>query len=161
MKQKTNIKEKSDSITRTESFAGVIARGADGKRTLVLNSPAWYRHQMQRFKDGEKVTLEVHNRRPKRTDAQNRYYFGAILPLLAEKLGEPKIELLHELVKGLFLTEGIYDVGGRKVRLIKSTTELTKAEFSELIMNIESEFGIVAPPTENWDLPKLHDEDES
>ena len=109
--------------------------------------------------DGEKVTLEVHNRKAKRTEAQNRYYFGVYLPLIGKETGEHNIDRLHALFSGKFLTEMVVEVLGEKTRLKKSTTELGVGEFCEYIMNIESETGVAAPPTENYDLaPLVHSE---
>lgn len=140
-------------VTRTESFAGIIKTDPQtGKKRLHIVSEVWYRHQLNRFKDGANVTIELHSKKPKRSEQQNRYYFGVYLPLIAEETGEHDIDALHELFKGKFLSEGIVEVLGQKVRKKKSTTDLGRAEFSEYIMNIEAETGIAAPPTENYDL---------
>ena len=148
----------SDSITvtRTQPFAAVIRKSkVDGTHNLVVVSQQWYRHQLGRFKDGEQVTLEVHSRKPKRTEQQNRYIWGVFYPLIARETGEQDLDALHELFKGKFLSEGIVEVLGEKVRKKKSTTELGVGEFCEFVMNIEALTGIQAPPTENWELVPL------
>lgn len=151
-------------VTRTQSFTARIVEGRDGNRILRVSSPAWYRHQLNKFPAGTKGTLEFHTQKPKRTDQQNRYYWGVYLPLIAKETGEHDLDGLHELFKGKFLTEGIVEILGQKVRKKKSTTELGIAEFSEFIMNIEAETGIEAPPTENYGLeplgtnPNIHSE---
>lgn len=138
-------------ITDTKDFSGVI-EGEDGKRKLRISSPDWYQTQLNKFKEGEKVSLYISNRRPKRSEAQNRYYFGVYLPLIAKETGEYNIDRLHNLFKGMFLTTGIVDVLGQKVRMTKSTTELSKNDFSEYIMAIEAETGVQAPPTADYGL---------
>ena len=146
----------SATVTRSLPFAAVIRKSkVDGKNTLVVASKIWYQHQLNKFKDGEHVTLEVHTRKPKRTEQQNRYYWGVYLPLISKETGEGDLDALHELFKGKFLTEGIVEVLGQKVRKKKSTTELGVGEFCEFIMNIEAETGVAAPPTENYDLAPL------
>lgn len=146
----------STSVTRSEPFsARVVASKVDGKKKLVLESERWYHHQVNKFKDGEKVTLEVHSRKPKRTDQQNRYYWGVYLPLISKETGEGDLEALHELFKGKFLAQGIVEVLGEKVRKKKSTAELGVGEFCEFIMNIEELTKVEAPPTENWELAPL------
>ena len=152
----TKQAEKPDSVTSTQSFAAVIRRDGTEKK-LVIKSPRWYTHQIQKFRDGEDVTLVIHNRKPKRTEQQNRYYWGAYLPLIAEEAGEKDLDRLHELFKGKFLTEGIVEVLGQKVRMKKSTAQLSKVEFSEYIMAIESETGVTAPPTESFGLDSFTD----
>lgn len=136
-------------ITDTKDFAGVIDKvGANNK--LRITSPDWYQDQINKFKEGEKVTIFISNRKPKRTLAQNSYYWGVYLPLVAKETGEPSIERLHKLFSGMFLTEDIVEVLGKKVRMVKSTTVLSKNDFGEYIMKIEAETGIQAPPTENY-----------
>ena len=158
MAKKPRNTSNSLSITRSQPFAAVIrANKVDGKKTLVVESKVWYQHQLNKFPDGTKVTLEVHTRKAKRTEQQNRYYWGVYLPIIAKETGEHDLDALHELVKGKFLTEGIVEVLGQKVRKKKSTTELGVGEFCEFIMNIEAETGVAAPPTENYNLAPLKD----
>jgi len=146
----------SHSVTRSQPFAATIrASRVDGLKTLAVESKRWYQHCLNKFPDGTKVTLEVHTRRAKRTEAQNRYYWGVYLPLIAEQTGEHDLDALHELFKGKFLTEGIVEVLGQKVRKKKSTTELGVGEFCEFIMNIEELTQVAAPPTENYELASL------
>lgn len=146
----------SGSVTRSQPFAAVIkASAVDGKKTLVVDSKTWYQHQLNKFPDGTKVTLEVHTRKAKRTEQQNRYYWGVYLPLIARETGEADLDALHELFKGKFLAEGIVEVLGEKVRKKKSTTELGVGEFCEFIINIEALTQVAAPPTENYNLAPL------
>lgn len=137
-------------IVDTKDFAGEIEKGEDGKKKLKIMSPVFYQHQINKFKEGEKVSIYISSRRPKRSQQQNRYYWGVYLPIIAEETGERNLQKLHELFSGMFLTEGIYNVLGKTVRLKRSTTELNKSEFSQYIMDIEAETGIEAPPTENY-----------
>lgn len=159
MAKKTNTKPKSASITRTESFAGVIRKDpSDGRlKKLTIKSPRWYQHQLNKFREGEEVTLEIHTKRPKRTEQQNRYYWGVYLPLVSKETGEADLDRLHELFKGKFLTTGVVDVLGERVRMKKSTTELGVGEFCQYILDIEALTGVEAPPTENYDLAPLHE----
>lgn len=149
--------EKSNaSVTRTQPFAASIrASKVDGKKTLVVDSKDWYQHQLNKFPEGTKVTLEVHTRKAKRTEQQNRYYWGVYLPLIARETGEGDLDALHELFKGKFLSKGVVEVLGQKVRKKKSTTELGVGEFCEFIINIETLTQVAAPPTENYDLAPL------
>lgn len=148
--QRENVAE----VVETKDFNAKVILDNDGKQTLKILAPVWYRHQLQKFRLGETVSLYVSSRRPKRTLQQNRYYFGVFLPLVAKETGEQDIEKLHRLFSGKFLTEGIVEVLGQKVRMVKSTTSLSKSDFSEYIMAIEAETGVEAPPTANYfDLP--------
>lgn len=141
----------SEKVTRTENFAGTIVDSPIGKK-LIVKSKEWYKHQINKFRVGENVTLVVHSERPKRSEQQNKFYWGVYLPKVAEETGEKDLDRLHELFKGKFLTEGVVEVLGEKVRMKKSTTELSKSEFTEYIMAIENHTNVKAPPTENWDI---------
>lgn len=145
-----------DLVTRSQTFAATIKKDiANQVKKLIIKSTRFYQYQLNKFKDGEEVTLEVHNQKPKRSEQQNRYYWGAYLPLIAEETGEKNLDRLHELFKGKFLTLGVVDVLGQKVRMKKSTTELSISEFCQYIMDIEAETQIGAPPTSNYNLPEL------
>ena len=148
--------KESVSITSSEPFTAVVER-KPGERhnSLAISSPVFYHHQLNKFKPGTKVTLEVHTRKAKRSDQQNRYYWGVYLPLIAKETGNHNLDALHSLFSSLFLTEKVVEVMGRKVRIKKSTTALGVGEFIEYIMNIEAETGVEAPPTENWQLAPL------
>lgn len=138
-------------VIDTKDFrARVVVDEKDGRNKLKIMSEIWYKHQLQKFKVGEVVTLYISTRKPKRTLAQNAYYWGVYLPLIAKETGQHDIEALHMYFTGKFLTEEIAEVFGQKVRMKKSSTSLSKTGFTEYIMNIEAETGIQAPPTENY-----------
>lgn len=153
-------REAKDSITvtRSQPFAARIVKSkVDGRASLVVVSKLWYQNQLNKFKDDEHVTLEIHNRKPKRTDQQNRYYWGVYLPLISTETGERDLDALHELFKGKFLSEGIVKVLGENVRKKGSTTDLGVGEFCMYILEIEELTGVKAPPTENYNLAPLRE----
>lgn len=138
------------SITYSQPFSAIVEKGPDGKKRLAIQSITYYQNQVNKFKLGEKVTLEIHTRKPKRSDQQNRYLWGVYYPLIANETGERDIDRLHEFFKGKFLTTGIVEVMGEKVRIKKSTTELSKVDFTMFIMDIEALTGIMSPPTDPY-----------
>lgn len=136
-------------ITDTKDFSATIIE-TNGKKELAISHRNWYDTQINKFKVGDKVSLYVSSRRPKRSEAQNRYYWGVYLPLIANETGERDLDRLHRLFTGMFLTTGIELVLGKQVRMTKSTTTLSKNDFSEYIMAIEAETGIQSPPTQEY-----------
>lgn len=156
MPRKPRQASDSQSVTRSQPFAArIVASKLDGRKSLVVESKMWYQHALNKFPDGTKVTLEVHTRKAKRSEQQNRYYWGVYLPLIARETGEGDLDALHELFKGKFLSEGVVEVLGQKVRKKKSTTELGVGEFCQFILDIETLTGVTPPPTENWELAPL------
>lgn len=154
-RKKVEKKDKRETVTQSVDFAAVIRKSPDGTNKLIVKSQRWYQHALQKFKDGEHVTLEVHNRKPLRSIQQNRYYWGVYLPLIAEKTNEPDLDRLHELFKGKFLSLGVVEVLGERVRMKKSTTELSIGEFCKYIQDIHHLTDVEPPPTQNYGLPPL------
>lgn len=140
---------------KKENFSAMVVLHKDKKSVRFL-SPKYYQHFLNMHtKVGDKLTVVISNKKPKRTVAQNNYYWGAYLPLIAQETGEEDIERLHELFKAKFLTKIVAEVLGQKVRICKSTTELSVSEFIEFIQKIQDFTGIEAPPTENYSLMSM------
>lgn len=79
-----------------------------------------------------------------RSNPQNRYFRGVVVPMVAEAMGERNHEHVAELLKGLEeagpIMREYYDFGNTKIYRIKSTTELTTVQWEEL-MSIYREWG--------------------
>jgi len=137
-------------VVETKDFSGKIVEGDGANKKLQISAPVWYQHQLNKFKVGETVTIYISSRRPKRSLAQNAYYWGVYLPLIGKETGEHDIEALHKLFTGKFLSSGIKHVLGQPVRMTRSSASLSKSDFTEYIMSIEALTGIMAPPTDNY-----------
>lgn len=98
--------------------------------------------------DGKEFALTIDERKPTRSENQNRYYW-LYLRVIASETGYTDGEL-HSMFKGKFLTKEIKEVMGQKVRITRSTTELTKSEFAEYILEIQNFTGILPPDTDNF-----------
>lgn len=145
---------KDNEVTKSQTFAAIIQK-VNGQNTLKLKSSNYFKAMLAKFKIGELITLTVSNQRLKRSLAQNAYYWGVYLPMIAEAAGQP-VEYLHEYFKGKFLTKQIVEVYGEKVRIRGSTADMSIGEFSQYIMDIQEFTGIEAPPTENYDLEPIN-----
>ena len=122
------------------NFLGKIDNGK-----LLFNSLDWVKQKIKDF-EGRRFTLTIHE--PKRSLSQNSYYWGAYLPLIAEHTGH-STEGLHAHFKKKFLPREYETVFGVETELEKSTTGLTKSEFTEYIMRIEAETEVPAPNPED------------
>lgn len=98
--------------------------------------------------EGKEFTLNIDERKPTRSEQQNRFYW-LYVNLISDETGFTKDEC-HTLFKGKFLTREIKEVMGEKVRITKSTTDLTKSEFSEYILEIQNLTGILPPDTDEF-----------
>lgn len=98
--------------------------------------------------DGKEFALTINERKPKRSERQNAYYW-LYIGIISNETGFTPDEL-HTMFKGKFLTREIKEVMGQKVRITKSTTDLSKSEFAEYIMEIETFTGIQTPNTDDY-----------
>lgn len=78
----------------------------------------------------------------KRSTQQNRYYWGLVIPMVAEAFKELGHELsheeTHEFLKSKFNAKEVVNKDtGEVLNLPLSTTRLTKMEFSEYIEQIQ------------------------
>lgn len=77
----------------------------------------------------------------KRSTPQNRYYWGAMLPIVKEGLKGVGIEMskeqTHEMLKYKFIKREFITSDGDILQSIGSTTELSTKEFKEYIESIQ------------------------
>jgi len=135
-------------ITKTQKFKAIIRKGSKGN-VLAVKATNWYQNELNKFEDGEEVIISLSNKKPKRSDQQNRYYW-LYLGIISTETGEQDIEALHELFKGKFLGRKIKEVLGYNVLVKGSTTKLDKLEFCDYIRAIENLTGVQAPSVENY-----------
>lgn len=81
--------------------------------------------------EGQEVDVWLDKHRDDRTLSQNSYYWGVIIPIIAEEWGEDA-ETVHDYLKKRFLT--YYKTiktpeGNKTVELIGSTAKLNTVEF--------------------------------
>ncbi len=101
----------------------------DGRSTL--DHPAMWKAFVKYLAgtDGEEITITAHKRRSKRSNKQNAYWWGVVIPLLAEEIGYTHDEM-HEALKAKFLSK--YDAE-RDLMKVGSTAKLSTGEFTELM----------------------------
>lgn len=117
-----------------ELFYGTVT---DGR--LILDSRQAFLEAVK-AKEGKQVVIELRQSR-KRSNLQNRYYWGGILPIVQsgmKGLGVVmSIEQVHELLKYRFLKCEYTTTDGEIIETIRSTTELSPAEFNEYMEQIQ------------------------
>lgn len=94
---------------------------------------------------GKAVDVVIRQHREQRTDPQNRFYFGAVVPLIAESCGYEKDEM-HELLAMRFLRIEDDPITGSPRR--KHTPKTDTKEFSEYLdacIRFAAELGVYIP----------------
>ena len=105
----------------------------NAKRDVVLEDKQAYFIWRCSFRDGQEIELILRKRRKKRTKNQNSYLWGIIYPIIMESSGYATAEEVHDAMKMEFLRvhrDGLPDT-------VRSTTDLTTAEFSEYVDSIK------------------------
>lgn len=96
--------------------------------------------------NGRHIQITLEKLRVKRSNPQNRWYWGCIVALLAEHCGY-EAEEMHEALKARFLRDRAdEEVGG--LPKIRSSANLDTAAFSEYCekcVRLAAEMGIVIP----------------
>lgn len=93
--------------------------------------------------DGKQVVINIEKKKSKRSDAQNRYWWGVVIPIVKQGLKDAGFqdyrtgESVHELLKYKFLKADSISDHGEVLERIKSSTELSKGEFMELIAEVQ------------------------
>jgi hypothetical protein len=101
-------------------FFGTVV---DGK--LILSRSSEFKQYLANLK-GE-VQLTITRRKKIRSSAENAYYWGVIVPMVAEEMGLIPDEA-HDYLKSLFLKIG-YESKGKRYELARSTAILSTEEF--------------------------------
>lgn len=93
--------------------------------------------------EGKRIELIIKKARSKRSDNQNRYYWGCVVKIVRQGLKDLgyilSSEETHDFLKDKFLDyELMSNNHGEEIgKIYKSTTELTKTEFGEYIEQIQ------------------------
>ena len=97
-------------------------------------------------REGKRVSVTVVTYKKSRSKPQNSYYFGVVVALMAEEMGDT-VASVHEALKVKFL----YDLTGDMPK-VRSTTDLTTVEFEKYISDarqLASEFLNIYIPEPN------------
>ena len=95
------------------------------------------------LKDGP-VEVIIRRARAQRSLSQNSYYWGVVIPLLAEYCGYDEPDEMHDALKQRFLSAPIE----HGLTRIRSTSHLTTTEFTDYIekcRKLAAELGVYIP----------------
>lgn len=113
--------------------------------------------------EGADVLITLEKQKKKRSNPQNAFYYGVIIPIVQNCLRDAGYimtnEATHDLIKLKFLKEVILtnEETGEVVERVKSTTELSTSQFMDFVAEISiftnEYFGVNIPePNENLTL---------
>lgn len=115
---------------RTSVTNGKLIRN----RNLILDAINSY--------EGKELLITFEKPKKQRSNGQNRFYYGVVLPIVKSCLKNAghvlSIKQTHDLIKLKFLKETLFinESTGEVVERIKSTTELSTSQFMEFLFEI-------------------------
>lgn len=124
------------------------ARRINGKRLLDFQFEGRFKQYLMSFREGTILDVFVRRASKARTLPQNRYYWGVVVAMLSDFIGEEP-EAMHEALKFKFLS---YTDRTSGLTISRSTTELSTVEFKkycEAIQRWAMEFLEMAIPDPN------------
>lgn len=118
-----------------------IGEVRNGKLHLSIPRRQQMMADIAKMKDGRLVEVELRPL-PRRSDRQNRYYWGVVVALVMEALQqlghEVNTELTHEFLKGKFNAKPLWNGEGEVIGEIgETTTKMNRAEFGEYLEKIK------------------------
>ncbi len=108
------------------TFEGYV----DENGTLRFNYPKIVRDFLHSLA-GVEVDVAIGKHYRQRSDRQNRYYWGVVVPIVAREIGEENDEVVHSWLQ--IATKHTKDVNGTLVP--RGTKDLTTVEFEEYAAN--------------------------
>lgn len=135
-------------MSKVKIIFHAVVEERNGVKKVTIKNKLYYQQHINRFMVGDKVVIDIEKRSVTRSLQQNAYYWGAVLPCIAESTGDIAEEL-HEYFKRKFLPPRLITVLDEKIKIPGSTTKLTKADFYEYLQKIEHLTGIPLPNPED------------
>lgn len=125
-------------------FKGVVQNGR-----FFPHEPEMYEVYLQSL-DGKECELSIGEWRKKRTENQSRYYFGVVVKMIADEIGDSKDEI-HSFLTTMFLKD-YKELKGKQYVIVRSTTSLNTKEFTHYIeeckMWASKELGLYIPDSD-------------
>lgn len=106
-------------------------------KRLVLNSMEAFKQDVARF-ENKKIKLELSELKDTRSEQQNAYYWGVVIPIFADYFGFSPAEYreCHEYIKYERLPLFIKTPRGETIRSSKSTASLKTNEFEDYMADL-------------------------
>ncbi len=86
---------------------------------------------------GQEIVINVKKWFEKRSQKQNRYYWGVVVAAVADFIGEDDHDAIHDLLKRKFNGRIIVGSNGEEELIGLSTTKMNRKEFTDYIDRIQ------------------------
>jgi hypothetical protein len=112
------------------------------KNALIIKNRVLFNNQITQLKQGIEYELLIKPKRKKRSNGQNSYYWGIVVPQVLRGLKEAGFNVFskddaHDIIKFKFLKVNLENDSGEFVESFKSTKEMSTSEFKEFIEHLQ------------------------
>jgi hypothetical protein len=101
---------------------------------LVYANENYVAHHIGYF-EGKEVLVQIEKPKKKRSLAANGYYWGVVLPMIANYMGEDNLDYVHAIMKSECL-KTIKIIRGKAYTAVGSTKKLTTNQFSDYLERV-------------------------
>lgn len=112
--------------------------------SLKITNRKMFDRDIENVFNGKEISITIEKKRVKRSDPQNRYFHGIIIPIVQQGLLDAGYEEAksREWVKDLIkmqclVKETFSETTGECIKSLGKTSQLTKSEFCELVESVQ------------------------
>lgn len=105
---------------------------------LLIKNRELFNEEIKSLSSDKEYSIIIRTKRKPRSNGQNRYYWGIVIPLVLRGLKEAGFDIhnkddAHDIIKFKFLKVNIENESGEFIESFKSTKEMNTKEFKEFI----------------------------
>lgn len=109
---------------------------------LYIKDRNLFNEEIKTLDESKEYIITIKKKQKIRSNGQNRYYFGIVLPLVLRGLRNAGFDVhskedAHDIVKCKFLKVDIENDSGEFITSFKSTKEMSTQEFKGFIDNVQ------------------------
>jgi hypothetical protein len=124
---------------------------------LFIKNRELYLQELSTLQEDKEYTIVIRVKRKPRSNGQNKYYWGVVVPLILRGLKDAGFDIhskddAHDIIKLKFLKTNIENISGEFMVSFKSTKEMSTSEFKDFIEHLQiwaSEYLNVYIPSPN------------
>jgi hypothetical protein len=110
--------------------------------SLFVKNRELYLQEISGLQSDKEYTMVIRVKRKPRSNGQNRFYWGIVVPQVLRGLKEAGFNVFskddaHDIIKFKFLKVNLENDSGEFVESFKSTKEMSTSEFKEFIEHLQ------------------------
>lgn len=110
--------------------------------SLFVKNRELYLQEISGLQQDKEYTIVIRVKRKPRSNGQNKYYWGIVVPQVLRGLKEAGFNVFskddaHDIIKFKFLKVNLENDSGEFVESFKSTKEMSTSEFKEFIEHLQ------------------------